>query len=411
MNNFNIQLIRLINDTFSFVLNNIHKENENNCISIIWFLIGSYIPNDNNECRRHEYPKVVEKYFSEPEKLIINYNGEKIKQYIIQIDPMYNKYPSIYPKKFQEINDEWKYITNGINELYFKKCNLKMGINDYYCVYSQYISFLETINQFKNNDDDNNNFLLGLFDFTSRTIDFTNIEKRKFWTGPSNCLADISQPIYMPVSEIIIENSKRKINWRYIKDHEYNQSYLQSNYSFEISSNLIQTILWKEIQENLISCIDILKITYLNDKFRYNNEKPNYYLNNKNEKDLLNLTEHIKYRCLSKKEIFIIENIVNEWIESKIDSLRIFINNKMNKIILKMNKLVYIDESMIYNKITKIRNKDNQHIDDYENDYENYYDNYDNNNYDNDNDNYNNKKIKFYNKIVKELSKDLKIDI
>lgn len=365
----NRKFIEFNNNIFNFIKEEIYNNHSNleavNEITIIWYLIGSNMSNDNDIRCRHEYPTIVEGYFNEPEKYIINYSGQKINQIIIHIDPLYNIYNQKYPKKFKLINNDWKYVKNenNGNNLYFIKSNCRINIIDYHTLYSQCSTFSNIYSQRKN-------ILFGLFDFTSREIDFSNIDSSNFWIGPSNCLADITKPIYNPIINIIKNNymdtdnnkcNTLNVEWKYLKTHEYNQLYLSESYSFEISSYLIQYTIWRNIIENVGAYIELLKLVFLNDKFKNIDKKPEYFLKNKDNVHLHILEKHVEYRCQAKREYNNIMITFKEWTNSDEESLNVFLVNKINKIYDNMEKIVFIDT----NKISEfLPNQTNQSIQD-----------------------------------------------
>lgn len=365
----NRKFIQFNNTIFNFIKKEIYNNNSNleeiNETTIIWYLIGSYMPNDNDIRCRHEYPTIVEGYFKEPEKNIINYSGQKINQIIIHIDPFYNIYNQKYPKKFKLINNNWKYVKNenNGNNLYFIKSDCRINIIDYHILYSQCSTFLNINSQMKN-------ILFGLLDFTSREIDFSDIDSNNFWVGPSNCLADITKPIYNPIVNIFKKNyidtyNKKyhtlNLEWKYLKNHEYNQLYLNKSYSFEISSYLIQYTIWRNIIKDVGAYIELLKLVFLNDNLKNSDKKPEYFLKNKDKVHLHTLEKHVEYRCQAKIEYNNIILTFKEWTNSDEESLNVFLINKINKIYDNIEKIVFIDT----NKITDILpNQSNQSIQD-----------------------------------------------
>lgn len=327
---FNTSMLKHVNNIIS-------KDNENT-VCIVWYLIGSRLSDTSDIRKRHEFPPIIENLMKTPENHIINYKNEVIKQFIIQIDPLYTKFSLTFPQEYEK-QGMWRKVVDGTNECHFTFNDYRIEYVDYHNIYSQWQMF---------NTLSNSNIICGMMDFTSRIYDTCNFDYNNFWTCSSNCMADVTAPMYNPVIKIDRQqeiNNKLFIRWKYLnEDYEFNQEFLHNTYNPTIASYLIQYEMWRSVELFLSAGLDILRTINMNDKLRWVDEKPIYMLGDKSDSHIHKITEHIKYRNSNKETYYTISHILEKWINTNIQKLEFFVIGEMSKKTELIKRIVYIDE-------------------------------------------------------------------
>ena len=275
---------------------NLYKNRKN--IELVWVLLGSktlpYNENDytNINHRCHEYPPIVDSLFtdiSDKYNILLNTSpnqNKKINQYVIRIDPIYNKLEAQYPSSdllTDTSSENWKKC--GIkknNHIEFKtRNNLFIATIEQYISEKMYDYLMENLLRLVNKY---NNMMIGTMDMT--TLEFyrkyftiEEFQHPRIWIGPSNCLANVSKRIYHPVIEI---NSE--IGFMDLSKIEFeNYDNLIDIYKSDITKYMIANWYNRFIEIKLKSLIDILKYMTLSDKIKDCDYSPEYLLSNKSK--------------------------------------------------------------------------------------------------------------------------------
>ena len=187
--------------------------NDNNKISIVWFLIGCKQSSENF----HECPPFIMTMFQHPETYIIGYQQDlAVHQYIFQIDSMFQEKPPSNPEGIRSNNGEWtlnqlwsyqeKY---GKNELNVATISHYLNFEDYYQLFGYINSILNDINYLNLKK----TTLFGIMEFTNTDRTLYNVNPN-IMVFPNNCMANVFESIYNPSLQYNLE--KQEIIWKHV---------------------------------------------------------------------------------------------------------------------------------------------------------------------------------------------------
>lgn len=356
---------------------NLYKNRKN--IELVWVLLGSKTTiNDNDENdytninhRCHEYPPIVDSLFtgiSDKYNILLNTSpnqNKKINQYVIRIDPIYNKLEAQYPSSdllTDTSSENWKKC--GIkknNHIEFKtRNNLFIATIEQYIYEKMYDYLMENLLRLVNKY---NNLMLGTMDMT--TLEFyrkyftiEEFQNPRIWIGPSNCLANVSKRIYNPVIEI---NSE--IGFMDLSKIEFeNYDNLIDIYKSDITKYMISNWYNRFIEIKLKSLIDILKYITFSDKIKDCDYSPEYLLSD-NSKLLDESISHILLRLSGNYNKYYIKYIINKWKSSSVNMLETFIKLEILGIYQNIGKL--FGKSKKYNIELQLNMSENENLTDY----------------------------------------------
>ena len=368
-----------------FIKNSITHEN----CSIIWVIIGCFSENCDDTRNRHEYPPIIDYLFHNENGLYSRYaNGNKnlstkIDQYVIRIDPFYKSNRSSYPIYQQRIqlpthkynrnnsnistnsessnismNSECSNMSNCSNDsgiirnnmnsihtskYYWKKCGTlvndllemntsnKLYVVDIPCMIEggSFDFLMSSIEKIQNN---NQNVLSAFMDMSFcefyRKYTVNKMSNNKIWIGPTDCLANVLEPIYHPI--VIYKKNKNGFKWA-SKIADLNT--LRKTYN-EVYKSVIAKWNYDSIVLKLESVLSIMSYINIPLKDGRNPELSLY-------SDLIyDSIANLKYRLDGNINIYFIRKLLDNWqSQTKYTTLIVYLRKLLQKVYLDMQTI------------------------------------------------------------------------
>jgi len=310
---------------------------------IVWILIGSRTDSANKE-NCHEYPPIIEELYNHPEKYILSCNRtkqNKLYQYVIRIDPLYNDNKPIFPNmsKFQDtISPDWKIKTDCSHTDISNICITHMNdriTNENYVMMIHSLNMLNTFH--------GKRIIGGIMNFTGIIV--SPIEDLPhMWIGPNNCMAKVHDPLYFPIINLDCNND---MSWEMIgktTEDIYNIMVNSHGFRYKDYNNQLNYIFsylkWILVDQELSSHLEILKVARLNDTMPYLNRQPEYL---KNTTFYSASIAHLLWRLEGNEFILMCKKIVDHWEkDKKFQKLEDYVLYRLNEIRSIFRKMIYI---------------------------------------------------------------------